>query len=940
MSYASWKKCDFQVHTPRDPNWQGVRPIGLGDPVPRTGAIATATDVDAARSKWAAEFIDACVARNLEAVALTDHHETVMVPFVRSEIARRKETNPEFALWLFPGMELTASGGRQCLIIFDADISDDLCREVRGRLGIADTSLNVGNAQGPAVSQIAIAFPDLATEIEKLDGISGKYIILPNVSQGNSHTVLREGGHGDFLRAPYVGGYLDQGQTIETLSQKNRTRLSGTDSTWSAREIYPLPTSDSRTADFANLGSNQTWIKLAEPTAEAIRQAFLGHPSRIRIEPPNVPALAIAQIEIAESTILGPTSLTLSPELNSIIGGRGSGKSSFLEYLSFGLGRSCFDVKREEYSGSSRLHELVNDTLISKSGQVTLTLFQDNATFKITRSPATAHHPEVTYPDGSVQRVTTKELRSLFPAVVYSQGELAEIGKQTDKRTQLSDLLQFVNSDYKREDDRLLAAIEKAKESVRKAIQARASAWGLQARQRKMIAQRDSLRQRVQALEKTLPALSDEDQSTIKRFDQADAFETQRIQASKHADQMLSELQAGISELSNARDLSAAQGNEAEAVRQQYSDLFKAYDSGIRALEAKIKGRRQSMTVTEESWAKSFAAIRAARDSVLEKLSAHTNATNQIKKLREEITDINNQLGDLEAELKATGDPTAQLTEATTTLRAATDERMERTKQWAGEIQTLSSGKIKASVDAGGDVTEIVEAIELVASKTGSQEATRIRELENQLETDSVWNVLDRIRTDCLALLYWRLMGAATGDEQPTAADIVGVLGDTERIRAALIEKLDSARVEAIATAVPKPEIALSYCDGGREISFEKASEGQRAAALLFMLLEQPGGPLIIDQPEGDLDNKIIAELTDKLHTAKQKRQLIFASHNANIVVNGSSELVGYLDVDNAGDRRFECAGAIDKPEICRVITATMEGGEKAFKDRQDKYGY
>ena len=106
------------------------------------------------------------------------------------------------------------------------------------------------------------------------------------------------------------------------------------------------------------------------------------------------------------------------------------------------------------------------------------------------------------------------------------------------------------------------------------------------------------------------------------------------------------------------------------------------------------------------------------------------------------------------------------------------------------------------------------------------------------------------------------------------------------------------------------------------------------------MLLEQPGGPLIIDQPEGDLDNKIITDLTEKLHGAKQRRQLIFASHNANIVVNGASELVTYLDIDSSGERKVACAGAIDAREICDVITSTMEGGEKAFKDRQDKYGY
>lgn len=172
-----------------------------------------------------------------------------------------------------------------------------------------------------------------------------------------SHTVLIDGAHGDFRRMPYVGGYLDRGQTIKTLGTKNRKRLSGTDKTWSEREIYPLPSSDSRSADYAELGQNNTWIKLAEPTAEAIRQAFLGHQSRICIEPPQIPSLVIAELAFEGSSILQDTILPFSPELNSIIGGRGSGKSSLLEYLSFALGRSCHDAPRDHYSGTERLPE-------------------------------------------------------------------------------------------------------------------------------------------------------------------------------------------------------------------------------------------------------------------------------------------------------------------------------------------------------------------------------------------------------------------------------------------------------------------------------------------------------------------------------------------------------------------------------------------------------
>ena len=119
MEFAFWKKCDFQIHTPRDPNWVGARPFGVGDIVPETGVAASVADVDTARRTWASTFVDQCVAKELGAIAITDHHEMTMIPYVQSEIAARMEADPEFDLWLFPGMELTASGGKQCLILFD-----------------------------------------------------------------------------------------------------------------------------------------------------------------------------------------------------------------------------------------------------------------------------------------------------------------------------------------------------------------------------------------------------------------------------------------------------------------------------------------------------------------------------------------------------------------------------------------------------------------------------------------------------------------------------------------------------------------------------------------------------------------------------------------------------------------------------------------------------
>jgi type III restriction enzyme len=357
-------------------------------------------------------------------------------------------------------MELTAHGRVQALIIFDAELPEDWWKQAQGKLGIVYANLAVNSSRSQRVTQLACNYADISSELDTIEGLRGKYIVLPNVSQGNNHTVLTDGAHADFLRMPYVGGYLDRGQTINTLGARNKRRMSGDDRTWSDRKIYPLPTSDARSSTYEHLGSNNTWIKIAEPTAEAIRQAFLAHESRITIENPSLPSLWVSHVCVEGSDILEETNILLSPELNSVIGGRGSGKSSFLEYLSFGVGRSSYDVPQEHYSGTERLQGLIKDSLVTQGGRVTVNLIQDNAVFQIRRDSSTAYQPQITYPNGDTQPVSLAELRSLFPAVVYSQGELAEIGKQTGTKTKLVDLLQFVNPDYKREDDALLADIE------------------------------------------------------------------------------------------------------------------------------------------------------------------------------------------------------------------------------------------------------------------------------------------------------------------------------------------------------------------------------------------------------------------------------------------------------------------------------------------------
>ena len=108
-------------------------------------------------------------------------------------------------------------------------------------------------------------------------------------------------------------------------------------------------------------------------------------------------------------------------------------------------------------------------------------------------------------------------------------------------------------------------------------------------------------------------------------------------------------------------------------------------------------------------------------------------------------------------------------------------------------------------------------------------------------------------------------------------------------------------------------------------------------------MLAQAGPPLIIDQPEDDLDSQVVLDVVRWIWSAKSRRQLIFASHNANLVVNGDAELVVVCENRTQGDQsggQVGPQGAIDVEEIRSAVTQIMEGGEKAFKLRKEKYGF
>jgi hypothetical protein len=139
-------------------------------------------------------------------------------------------------------------------------------------------------------------------------------------------------------------------------------------------------------------------------------------------------------------------------------------------------------------------------------------------------------------------------------------------------------------------------------------------------------------------------------------------------------------------------------------------------------------------------------------------------------------------------------------------------------------------------------------------------------------------------------------------------------------------------------------EIELNISHSGPEHyrSIDILSTGQQCTAILHLLLLENKDPLLMDQPEDNLDNAFIADrIVAELRRAKISRQFLFATHNANIPVFGDAEWIGVFEVENGnGVMPVSSQGAIDIHHVRDKAAEILEGGKTAFIQRKDKYGY
>ncbi|MDN5762432.1 MAG: AAA family ATPase [Microlunatus sp.] len=927
---AHFHRADFQVHTPRDGRWKGKRPVSIND-----------------RASYARSFVAACRSFGLNAVAITDHHDLVFAPFIRRAAAEELDEQGQpyssaQRLTVFPGVELTLALARQALLILDADFPDDRLPSVLHALAISPHDPSAASLPSVKPLDHVTSLADLHKKLDEHDWMKGRYIVLPNASDSGHKTIMRKGMQAEYKDMPCIGGYLDG--SIDKIGTGNQRIFAGEDSAWGNKPLAIFQTSDARSEDFASLGSPSTWVKWAEPTAEALRQACLGHQSRISQAVPQLPTVFISRVTVSNSKFLGPVDVVFNSQYNAIIGGRGTGKSTILDYVRWGLCDQAAQAGDEELANPTvRRERLIENTLKPVGGQVEV-FFTINDIRHVVRRDAATGEIQLKVGEEEFAKVREEHVRSLLPVHAYSQKQLSSVALRMDELTR------FVTAPVQRSldsiDQRIMESSGKLRENYAKVQRARDLDSSVA---RQQLTER-SLAEQAANLRGALTDLSDEDRATLSVKPQFDSLRESLASQERELEDALAQANAVVERLGAVHDdvgvpahvpvdITDAVATLA-AARQQLiqnlrNDISAALNTAVYARNVGAPEHAGAMAISE-----AIGSFDRRYEEVKRRSSAHQAKLDELAGVEGRRTRAAELLATHKRDRQMLREPLNAHAELRSGLIALYIERSDLLSEETTRLTDLSGELIKASISRGQGLTLVEERFRGFIQGSGVR-GGKIDQLFSGLRAEIdpllTWEV---VLSELESLLQLEADAVHTSQTTPNLTRLGFPLADQQRARSRMTADgwLD------LALTPIRDEPLFEYQTKESEfIAFSAASAGQQATALLRVLLAQTGVPLIIDQPEEDLDSQVVQDVVTRIWFAKQKRQLIFASHNANLVVNGDSELVIAFDYRKQGDQsggRVKVEGAIDVPDVRDEITRVMEGGEKAFRLRKAKYGF
>jgi AAA domain/AAA domain, putative AbiEii toxin, Type IV TA system len=926
---AHFRCCDLQVHSPRDRNWKGPCPVTLED-----------------RTEFANALVASCRTKGLQAIAITDHHDLCFFSFIRDAALRERDGagNPiadESRLVVFPGLELTLALPCQALVIFDPTTDEATLASALGALGIESAPI----AEPKTVQTAKLRFQtldDVVTALDALPSLRGRYILLPNVNDGGDDSILRHDFGEHYKGMPCVGGYVDG-----AFANHGRILiLDGHDPAWGNKRLGVIQTSDAREADFSRLGSIPTWVKWSVPTAEAIRQACLSPASRLCYSAPLIPDSWISSMEVSDSRYFGGFTVNFSPQLNTIIGGRGSGKSTVLEYLRWALCDQAYVHSGDEGSElpdyEKRRRSLVAGTLAPSHGTVTVHYIRHGVPHRIRREAGT-NRAYLKIGENPEQEASEEVVQSLAQIQGYSQKQLSHVSVRAQE------LERLLTAPIAQELSNIEAEIKSHASALRQAFENCESKRSLQDQLQAIQLDLDSKAQQAAALTNAVKNLPEDQRIEI---DAHPAFSDGARLVGAYGTAVNS-LDTAVSSAAFAARKIVADLPPVGASRpnRELAEIRELVVSGTEEVAEKLRALSESVKVLKQAIEPKFQGARGAVETHNAAYGAAASENKIVQERLQSLRLLSEQISESEKDRDSIAGKMADIGDADSTLQSARNTWLEVIRRKRALLENRASvlyndsqRKLRATIGRPQNADRLRTSIQAVIAGAAITRAEKLDSLVMEaVESSDPLETWLQIGDEMVAL-------ARTGPRLDSGA----ALPPTPRLKEAGFTDGELGRIARRLTPTAAFELTLLYPDSAPIFEyqvtqtayapFEQASPGQQATALIGLLLNQSAGPLVVDQPEDDLDNLTITEVAARLWGAKEKRQIIFSTHNPNLVVIGDAENVLHCSYAPPSGSpkllRIADQGAIDNPAVCHVITEVMEGGKAAFSLRKEKYGF
>lgn len=918
---ARWWRFDFHTHTPASGDYQG-------------GEVTHAD--------WLLEFMRA----GIDCVAVTDHNSGEWVDPLKSELTKLEEQeHPEFRpLHLFPGVEITANGGTHVIALFDparttGDVNQLLGEvEYRGERGDSSRAADCSVVQvvDMIVQRGGIAIPAHVDRDRGLWELTGN--TLEPVLTGNNVFAVEIADMSSERPSLYRQHALHWAEVLGSDSH----RLTGT-------------------GDQHVPGSHYTWIKMEQPSIDGLRLALLDGErfSVRRSDDPDtpiraLPAYHVRSIAIAEARLMGlrePATLEFSPWLNVLIGGRGSGKSTVLNCLRLAARREADLQRLDEGSDTKRTFGRFNQVARSRNDdgglrtetRIEWTVSRDGVIHRINWaqtpdsgvSVVETRNDEGDWEASTSQHVTAER----FPMRLFNQSQIGELAG--DNQAALLDLIDEGAG---------------AQECQRELEAASRAFFATRARMREIQAELERKGAVEVALEDNARALAlFEEAGHATALQAFRVTERQEREIERHfavAEQAVRQVD-GVGDQLRPEDVAESVFDEEnssndgdrsalaiiESLRSIVDDAKTALSDVTGAARELIAEQRTALQTS--SWRSNADQTQTAYEQAVAALAAEGLGDTQS---HADLVQEQQQLSSEQARLAALGRELTRMREQATgeleivvqARRALSDARSEFLRETLTQndyvrIQLVPYGENPRTIerslrDALGIADDHRFTDDIGNGGGGASGSGAVDQLidnlpqDPELRHDEFEARLDSIR---------QRLAKAVEDGEGFGGHFVNYLKREYGRSAEFLDRLlvwfppDSLHVEHSLTA-----------DGTEFRPIGQGSAGQRSAAMLAFLLAHGDEPLVLDQPEDDLDNQLIYSLVVRqMRENKLRRQIIVVTHNPNIVVNGDAEMLHVLDFVNGQCTVVE-SGSLQSAEMREEVCRVMEGGRIALEQR------